>query len=124
MLFQKMQSFGEKCPNLRLVLALEELRRSGEQNLHYPDTILPSAATRGADLPLGLGPVPLGWLNQMEVVLAAGKVNVGITGVFFFPALVMGLDIRDLGAFVLGEAHDGVVRLCQGQPSLFEAFSR
>lgn len=56
-------------------------------------------------------------------MLAAGEVNVGVTGIVFFPALVMGLDIRDLGAFVLGEAHDGVVRLCQRQPSLFEAFS-
>ena len=55
--------------------------------------------------------------NEVEVVLAAGEVNIRIAGVAFFPALVMGLDIRDLGAFVLGEAHDGVVRLCQGQPS-------
>ena len=59
----------------------------------------------------------------MEVVFAAGAVNVGVAGVVFFPALVMGFDVRDLGAFVLGEAHDGVVRLCQGQPSLFETFS-
>ena len=113
-----MQGFGEKFPNLRLVLALKEVMGSGEHHLYHPDAVFPGAATRGADLPLGLGLIPAGRFDEMEVVFAAGLVNVRVTGVVFFPALVMGLDIHDLGAFVLGEAHDGVVWLCQGHPSL------
>ena len=96
---------------------------SGEHHLYHPDAVLPGAAASSTDLPLGLGSVSARWLNQVEIVFAAGEVNIRVAGVVFFPALVMGLDIRDLGAFALGEAHDGVVRLCQGQPSLFEAFS-
>ena len=53
----------------------------------------------------------------MEVVLAAGKVNIRIAGVAFFPALIMGFDVGDLRPFVLGEAHDGVLWLAQWRPS-------
>src|SRR5699024_70539 len=91
--FEEAQGLGKERFDLGTILSLKEVRCSGEQHLHYPDAVLPGAATSGTDLALGLGPVPLGWLNQMEVVLAAGKVNVGVTGVFFFSALVMGLDV-------------------------------
>ena len=116
--FQKVQGLGKERFDLGTILSLKELRRSGEQDLHHPDAVLPGSAASGADLALSLSSVFARWLDEVEVVFAAGLVNVGVAGVFFFSALVVGLDICDLGAFVLGEAHDGVVRLCQGQPSL------
>ena len=66
---------------------------------------------------LGFGPVALGRFDQVEVELASGKVNVGVTGVLLFSALVMGLDVGDLRPLVLGEAHDGILWLAQGRPS-------
>ena len=116
-LLQEVECFFKVLPDLLpdfgQLLALKEFRCGGEQDFHQPNTVLPGAAAGGADLPLGLGPVPLGRLDQVEVVLAAGKVNIGITGVLFFSALVMGLDVGDLRPLVFGEAHDGVLWLAQ-----------
>ena len=114
--FEEVQGLGKERFDLGAIFFLKEIRCSGEQHFHYPDAVLPGAAAGGADLSLGLGAVPAGRFDEMEVVFAAGEVNIWVAGVVLFPAFVMGLDIRDLGAFVLGEAHDGVVRLCQGQP--------
>ena len=75
------------------------------------------AAAGGADLPLGFGPVPLGRVDQVKVMLAAGKVNIGVAGVLFFSAFVMGFDVGDLRPLVLGEAHDDVLWLAQWRPS-------
>lgn len=50
-------------------------------------------------------------------MLAAGEVNIGITGVSFFSAFVMGFDVGDLWPLVLGKAHDGVLWLAQWRPS-------
>ena len=74
-------------------------------------------AAGSTDLSLGLGPVALGRLDQVEVLLAAGEVNIGVAGVLFFSALVMGLDVGDLRPLVLGKAHDGVLWLAQWRPS-------
>ena len=117
-LYKETEGFLKKLPDFGQLLALEKIRRGGEHHFHHLDAVRSGAAAGGLDLTLGLCPIPAGWLDEVKIVLAAGKVDVGVAGVFFFPALVMGLDVRDLGAFVLGEAHDGVVWLCQGQPSL------
>ena len=116
-LLQEVERFFKIPPDFGQLLALKELRGGGKQDFHQPDAVLPGAAAGNANLPLSLGPVPLGRLNQVEVVLAAGEVNIGVAGVFFFSALVMGLDVGDLRPLVLGEAHDGVLWLAQGRPS-------
>ena len=116
-LLKEAECFLKKLPDFGQLLALEELRRSGEQDFHHPNAVLPGAASSGADLALCLSPVTLGWFNQVKVVLAAGEVNIGVAGVFFFSALVMGFDVGDLRPLVLGEAHDGVLWLAQGRPS-------
>ena len=106
-----------RSPDFGQLLALEEFRCGGEQDFHQPDTVLPGAAASGTDLPLGLGPVTLGRLDQVKVVLAAGKVNIWVAGILLFSALVMGLDVGDLWPLVFGEAHDGVLWLAQWRPS-------
>jgi hypothetical protein len=45
----------------------------------------------------------------MEIVFAAGGVDVGIAGVFLFGSLMVGFQSAK-AAFLLGEAHDGVLR--------------
>ena len=99
------------------LLALEELWRGGEQDLYKPNAVFSGAAFSGADLALSLSPVMLGWFDQVEVMLAAGEVNIRVTGVLFFSAFVMGLDVGDLWPLVLGEAHDSVLWLAQWRPS-------
>ena len=116
-LLKEAECFLKILPDFVQLLALEELRRGGEQHLYHPDAVLSGAAAGGADLPLGLGPVMLGRLNQVEVVLAAGKVNIRVAGVLFFSAFVMGLDVGNLRPLVLGKTHDGVLRLAQWRPS-------
>ena len=117
-LHKEAECFLKILPDFGQLLVLEELRRGGEQDFYHPNAVFSGAAPSGADLPLGFGSVSLGWLNQVEVMLAAGKVNIGITGVSFFSALVMGLDVGDLWSLVLGKAHDGVLWLAQWRPSL------
>ena len=116
-LHKEAECFLKILPDFGQLLALEELRRSGEQDFHHPNAVFSGAASSGADLALSLSPVTLGRLDQVEVVLAAGKVDVGVAGVFFFSAFVMGLDVGDLRPLVLGEAHDGVLWLAQWRPS-------
>ena len=112
-LYKEVERFLKILPDFGQLLALEELRRGGEQDFHHPNAVFSGAAPSGADLELSLSPVPLGRLNQVEVLLAAGEVNIGITGVSFFSAFVMGFDVGDLRPLVLGEAHDGVLWLAQ-----------
>lgn len=116
-LHKEAECFLKILPDFGQLLALEELRCSGEQHLYHPDTVLSGAASSGADLALSLSPVTLGWFDQVEVMLAAGEVNIGITGVSFFSAFVMGFDVGDLWPLVLGKAHDGVLWLAQWRPS-------
>lgn len=97
-LHKEAECFLKILPDFGQLLALEELRCSGEQHLYHPDTVLSGAASSGADLALSLSPVTLGWFDQVEVMLAAGEVNIGITGVSFFSAFVMGFDVGDLWA--------------------------
>ena len=52
MLFQKMQGFLEKHPNLSPFLSFEELRAGGEQSLHHTTTVFPGTTTSGGNLPL------------------------------------------------------------------------
>ena len=52
MLFQKVQSFLEKCPNLSPLLSLEELRAGSKQRLDHTDTVFPGTASGSGNLPL------------------------------------------------------------------------
>ena len=82
---------------------------SSDLDFHQPDAVLPGTAAGGTNLLFGLSPVTLRRFDQVKVILAAGKVNIRVTGVLLFSALVMGLDVGDLRPLVLGEAHDGVL---------------
>ena len=117
-LLKEAERFFKVAPDFGQLLAIEELRRGGEQNLHHPDAVRPGAAAGSLDLTLSLCPVTLGRLDQVEVVLAAGAVNIRVAGILFFGALIVGLNVGYLRPLVLGEAHDGVLRLAQGRPSL------
>src|SRR5699024_6584694 len=116
-LLQEVERFFKVLPDFGLLLALKEFRCGGEKDFNQPNAVLPGAAAGGTDLPLGFGPVTLGRLDQVEVVLAARNVNIVITGVLLFSALVVGFDVGDLRPLVLGEAHDGILWLAQGRPS-------
>ena len=116
-LLKEAESFFKVAPDFGQLLALEELRCGGEQDLYKPNAIFSGAASSGADLAFGLRPVTLGRLDQVEVMLAAGEVNIRVAGVLFFSAFVMGLDVGNLRPLVLGKTHDGVLRLAQWRPS-------
>ena len=62
-LLKEAECFLKKLPDFGQLLALKELRRSGEQDFHHPNTVLPGAASSDTDLALSLSPVPLGRLN-------------------------------------------------------------
>src|SRR5699024_11448032 len=81
------------------------------------DLVCSGTASGSLDVILGLCPIPAGWLDQVEVVLAAGAVNIRVAGVLFFSTLVVGFDVGYLRPLVLGEAHDGILWLAQGRPS-------
>ena len=117
-LLKEAECFFKIAPDFGQLLAFEELRCGGEHYFHHSDAVRPGAAAGNADLPLGLSPVTLGRLDQVEVVLATGAVNIGVAGVLFFSALIMSLDVGYLRPLVLGEAHDGVLCLAQVWPSL------
>ena len=116
-LLEEAEHFFKVAPDFGQLLAFEKLRRSGEQNLHHPDAVCSGTASGSLDLILGLCPIPAGWLDQVEVVLAAGAVNIRVAGVLFFSTLVVGFDVGYLRPLVLGEAHDGILWLAQGRPS-------
>src|SRR5699024_10906942 len=92
-LLKEAECFLKILPDFGQFLALKEFRCGSEQDFYQPDAVLPGTAAGGTDLPLGLCPVALGWFDQVKVMLAAGKVNIGVTGVLLFSALVMGLDV-------------------------------
>ena len=108
-MLKEAERFFKVAPDFGQLLVFEDFRCGGEQNLHHPDAVRPGAAAGNADLPLGLSPVTLGRLDQVEVVLAAGAVNIRVAGILFFGALIVGLNARYLRPLVLGEAHDGVL---------------
>ena len=88
----------------------------GEQHLDEPDAVRAHAAVGLPDLSLRLRAVMLRRENQIGVQMCPRGVDVGIAGVGFFCALVVGLNPADFRAFVFGEAHDG--EMAQGDSSL------
>src|SRR5699024_8040690 len=117
-LLKEAEHFFKVAPDFGQLLAIEELRGSGEHRFHHPDAVRSGAASGSLDLTLSLCPIPAGWLDQVEVVLAAGAVNIRVAGVLFFSTLVVGFDVGYLRPLVLGEAHDGVLWLAQVRSSL------
>ena len=115
--FKEAECFFKIAPDFGRILTLEKFRRGGEQDFYHPDAVCSGAAAGGADLALSFGSVTLRRLNQVAVVFAAGAVNIRVAGVLFFSTLVVGLDVRYLRPFVLGEAYDGILWLAQGRPS-------
>ena len=112
-LLKEAERFSKVAPDFGQFLAFEELRCGGEHYFHHPDAVRSGAAAGSLNLILGLRPIPAGWLDQVEVVLATGAVNIRVAGVLFFGALIMGLDVGYFRPLVLGKAHDGVLCLAQ-----------
>ena len=90
-------------------LALEELRAAGDQRFYQPDAVRAGATLCNGDLALSLGSVAVLWLDQVEVQVGAGWVNVGITGIGFLDAFVVALNVADLRALVFCESHNSVL---------------
>src|SRR5699024_7888947 len=119
MLFQKAQGFLEKHANLRPFLPLEELRAGSKQRLDHTDTVLPGTASGGSDLPFRFHPVLAGRFDQMKVVLASAGVHIGIAGVLFLCALVVGFDIANFWPLVLCKSHNRVLCFFNAQSLRF-----
>ena len=112
LLLEEIHGMLEEAADLAFLLALEKLRAGGDQRLHDPNAV--TADTRTVillDQRLGHDAVFVRGLYDVEVVLAAVRIHVGITGVFLLCALIVGLNIADLRPLVFGEAQDGELSL-------------
>ena len=103
------QRLGEIVFDLRLFLALEELRAGSHQRLHHAHAVRPRAAARLRDLLLRLGAIFALGRHQMKVQMTAGRVHIGIAGVLFLGAFIVGLDVPDLRPLIFGKAENGVL---------------
>ena len=93
------------------LLALKELRRCGHKSLHQPHAVRTGAAARLCNLLFRFGAVFALGCHQMKIQVDAGRVHIGITGVFFLGALVVRLNIGNLRSFVFSKAENGKLRL-------------
>ena len=110
--------------DLRLLLALEKLRAGRHQRFHHAHAVRSRAAARLRDLLFHLGAVLALRRHQMEVQVAAGRVHVGIAGVFLLGALVVRLDVPDLWPLVLGKAENGVLCFHRRSPRFTHTMSQ
>ena len=83
--------------------ALEELRTGGNERIHEHGAVLASAASRRLYPAVALPFIGCGRLNNMEVVLAAACVDIGVAGILLLGALVVGLQPPGGTALVLCE---------------------
>ena len=90
-----------------------------EQRLDHTDTIFPGTASGGRNLPFRFRPVLAGRFDKMEVVLASAGIHIGIAGVLFLCALVMGLDIADFRPLVFCKSHNRILCFFHAQSLRF-----
>ena len=107
-----------------LFLALKELRAGSHQRLHHAHAVRPRAAARLCNLLFRLGAVLALRRHQMKIQMTAGRVHVGIAGVFLLGALVVGLDVPDLRPLVLGKAENGVLCFHRRSPRFTHTMSQ
>ena len=81
----------EVGPNILHLPALEELGAGGDEGVYEAGAVFAGAAPRHRDPAVYFLPVAASGLDDVEVVLASAGVDVGIAGVFFFGALMVGL---------------------------------
>ena len=103
-MLDELQCFVKKLFDLRTFLAFEELRRSGDQSLHHTDAVRACTAACFCNLLFGFRPVSAFRFDKVEIEVCAGRVNVGIAGVFLLGALIVRLDAADLRSLVLGKS--------------------
>ena len=105
-------------------LALEELRRCSHKSLHQPHAVRTGAATGILDLPFCLCTIFALRFEQVEIQVAAALVNIRITGVFLFCALIMRLNVGNLRSFVLCKAENGVLCFHRRAPRFTHTMSQ
>lgn len=103
MCLDKIQCVVEMFHDLRSFLPFEKLRAGNHQSFHHANAVRTCPAACLRDLLFGFGAVAALRRDQMNVSAAPAGVHVGITGVFFFRALVVSFDVPNLRAFIFGE---------------------
>lgn len=93
-------------------LPFEELRAGGDERIHKPGTVLAGAASRRCNPAVNLLAVPSIRLDDVEVVFAFFRINVGIAGVLFFCALMVCFQRPGGSALVLCKTKNTVLRDC------------
>ena len=91
------------------LFTLKELRAGSDQRVNEADAVFSGPTACRLDPSVRFPLIGFYWLNDMEIVSAALGVYVGIAGVFFFGALMVGFQSAG-AAFLLGKAHDRVLR--------------
>lgn len=109
LLHQEVQCVLEVGADGLFAFALEEFRAAGDQRFHQPDAVCASATLCGGDLPFSLGAVMVGWRNQVEVQVCAGRIDVRVTGVGLLGAFVVALNTADFRALVFCESHNCIL---------------
>ena len=123
-LLDEVQRFSKIGFDLAALLASEKLRTGRHQRLHHPHTVRPRAATGLGDLLFRLGAVLALRRHQMKIQVTAGRVHVGVAGVFLLGALVVRLNIGNLRPFVLGKAENGVLCFHRHSPRFAHTMSQ
>ena len=109
LLHQEVQCVLEVGADDLFAFALEEIRTAGDECFHQPDAVRAGAALGSGDLALSLGAVTVGRLDQVEVQVCAGRINVRIAGVGLFVAFVVALNTADFRALVFCESHNCIL---------------
>lgn len=107
-LFHETDRFGEKGFNFLPLPAPKELRAGGDEGVHKHGAVLAGTASCRRDTVVNLLPVFVRGLDNVEIVPAAAGINVGIAGVLFFGALMVGFQRPGRPCLVLCEPQDCV----------------
>ena len=117
--YEKVRCPLEKRLYLLWGFPLEKLRAGGDERIDKPGTVFPCPAPGLFNAVLNEMVVPALRLDDMEVVFALCRVNVGVAGVFVFLSFVMGFQRPCWVALVFLKTQDCV--LCQNLSILLPA---
>jgi hypothetical protein len=106
---QKGNHAFEERPDFLLLHVFEKLRTGGDEGIHQPGAVLPGAASRRCNPSINLLSVTTLWADNVKIVFAAGYVDIRVTFVLRFTALMVGFQRVGGAALVLGKALNSIL---------------
>jgi hypothetical protein len=103
-IFHEADRLGEKGFDLIPFPALEKFWAGCDEGVYKHGTVLAGSASRRRNAVVNFLPVFTCGVNDVEIILAAVYVHIGIAGVLFFGAFVVSLQRPGWPRFVFGES--------------------